>query len=88
MLLMIGTTVITTLALVEALAKLELPACVAVKAQVPAPTRVRVLPDTVQMVPALLVLKVKLVRPLVELAVSGMDAAPRLTGDDGAKVTV
>ena len=46
------------------------------------------LPITVQMLAALLVAKVKLVRPLVELAVSTTVAAPSVTDSVGAKVTV
>ncbi len=49
---------------------------------------VKVLPDTVQMVLALLVENVNAVKPLLALAVSVMGDAPYVTGDDGAKVTV
>ena len=67
---------------------MALPACVAVTVQVPAPTMVRVLPDTVQMLAAVLVEKVKLVRPLVELALSVMGEAPNVIGVRSPKVTI
>jgi len=79
---------ITTLALANAEAKLLLPVCVAVNAQVPTPTIVSWLPATVQIVPALLVLKVKAVSPLEAVAVSVLSPAPKVTGVGGAKVTV
>ena len=46
------------------------------------------MPVTVQIVFALLVLKVKAVRPLVAVAVSVIGEAPKDTGDVGAKITV
>ena len=78
----------TTLALAEAAAKLALPAWLAVSAQVPTPTMVSWLPATVQMVPALLVEKVKAVRPLLAVAVKVIGATPKVTGEAGVKVTV
>ena len=54
----------------------------------PAPTMVKVLPDTVQMVLALLVENVNAVRPLLAVADSVIGDAPKLTGEDGANVTV
>ena len=65
-----------------------MPACVAVKAQVPAPVMVNVLPDTVQMLAALLVEKVNAVKPLVALADSAIGVEPNVTGVAGAKPTV
>jgi len=79
---------ITTLALLNAEAKLLLPAWVAVNAQVPTPTTVSSLPATLQIVPALLVLKVKAVRPLDAVAVRVIGPTPKPTGVAGAKVTV
>jgi len=79
---------ITTLALANAEAKLLLPDWVAVTAQVPTPTTVSWLPATVQIVPALLVLKVKAVRPLEAVAVKVLAGAPKVTGVVGANVTV
>ncbi len=49
---------------------------------------VKVLPDTVQMVLALLVENVNAVRPLLAVADSVMGDAPYVTGEDGANVTV
>jgi hypothetical protein len=46
------------------------------------------LPETVQIVLALLVLKVKLVSPLLALAVRVMGETPTFTGLAGAKVMV
>ena len=46
------------------------------------------MPATVQMVAALLVLKVKVVSPLVALAVSVIGETPNVTGVAGANVTV
>jgi len=65
-----------------------LPAWLAVKAQVPPPTMVSVLPDTVQMVLALLVENVNAVKPLLAVALKVMGDAPNVTGDEGANVTV
>ena len=79
---------ITTLALANAEAKLLLPAWVAVNTQVPTPTTVSWLPATVQIAAALLVLKVKAVRPLDAVAVSVIAGAPTVTGVVGANVTV
>ena len=65
-----------------------MPAWEAVNTHVPVPTSVTELPETMQILDALLVEKVKAVRPLVELAVSVIGADPKLTGEDGAKLTV
>ena len=46
------------------------------------------MPLTVQMLAALLVVKVKVVRPLDAVAVRVMADAPKVTGVAGAKVTV
>ena len=46
------------------------------------------MPDTVQMVLALLVLNVNAVRPLLAIAVRVIGVTPNVTGDAGAKVTV
>ena len=46
------------------------------------------LPDTVQMLAALLVLNVNVVRPLDAVAVRVIGDAPKVTGDVGLKVTV
>ena len=55
---------------------------------VPAPTSVNWLPATVQMLAALLVVKVNVVRPLDAVAVSVTADEPKETGEAGAKVTV
>ena len=65
-----------------------MPAWAAVSAQVPTPTMVRVLPDTVQMLARLLVEKVKAVRPLEAVADKVIGATPKTTGEAGVKVTV
>ncbi len=78
----------TTVALAEALLKFALPACVAVSAQLPPPVMVSVAPLTVQMVGAEVVANVNAVKPLVAVAVSVLDATPKTTGVEGAKVTV
>ncbi len=65
-----------------------MPAWLAVNAQVPTPTMVKVLPDTVQMVLALLVENVNAVRPLLAVALKVMGDIPKFTGDEGANVTV
>ncbi len=49
---------------------------------------VSVLPDTVQMVLALLVENVNAVKPLLAVALKVMGDAPNVTGEDGVKVTV
>ena len=79
---------ITTFAFAKALAKFALPACVAARAQVPPPTIVSWLPATVQILAALLVLNVNAVRPLLDVAVRVIDDAPKVTGEEGANVTV
>ena len=67
---------------------MALPAWLAVRAQVPPPTMVNVLPETVQMLAALLVLKVKVVKPLEAVAVRVIGETPNVTGVEGANVTV
>ena len=79
---------ITTLALANAEAKLLLPDWLAVNTQVPPPTMVSWLPATVQIVLALLVLKVKAVKPLEAVALKVLAGAPKVTGVVGANVTV
>lgn len=54
----------------------------------PPPVKVTVFPLTVQIVAAELVAKVKLVKPLLAVAVSATGAAPKTTGVAGVKVTV
>ena len=84
-----GTAAFTTMvAGAEALLKFALPACVAVRAQLPVPTMVNVLPATVQMVGAEVVANVNAVKPLVAVAVNAMGATPNTTGVAGANVTV
>ena len=56
--------------------------------QVPTPTIVSWFPVTVQMLAALLVLKVKVVRPLEAVAASVIGDTPTVTGDAGVNVTV
>ena len=46
------------------------------------------MPETVQMLAALLVEKVNVVSPLLAVAVSVIGEAPAVTGDAGAKVSV
>ena len=65
-----------------------MPACVAVIAQMPAPVIVKVEPDTVQIVLALLVEKPMPLNPLLALALRVTGAAPKLTGEAGANVIV
>ena len=54
----------------------------------PGPTKVSVLPETVQTLAALLVLKVNTASPLDAVAVSVIGDTPNFTGVAGANVTV
>ena len=77
----------STVALADALLKFALPACVAVSAQLPAPTMVNVLLATVH-TSGVVLANVNAVKPLVAVAVSAMGATPKITGVAGANVTV
>ena len=77
----------TTVALADALLKFALPGCVAVRAQLPAPTMVNVATLTVH-TDGVVLAKVNAVKPLLAEAVSVMGATPKITGVAGAKVTV